>query len=58
MAEGHFGIYFFNTVFVSLVATFLTIVVKVMSGYAFAKYHFKGGQNLFGIVLATLMVPL
>ena len=39
-------------------ATFLTIVVNVMSGYAFAKYHFKGDKILFGIVLATLMVPL
>ena len=58
MAEGHVGVYFFNTVFVSLVATFLTIVVNVMSGYAFAKYHFKGDKILFGIVLATLMVPL
>lgn len=58
LEEGHFGIYFFNTVFTSLTATFLTIVVNVMSGYAFAKYHFKGERILFGIVLATLMVPL
>ncbi len=58
LEEGHFGIYFFNTVFTSLTATFLTIVVNVMSGYAFAKYHFKGEKILFGVVLATLMVPL
>ncbi|WP_077609821.1 carbohydrate ABC transporter permease [Clostridium sp. Marseille-P2415] len=58
LEEGYFGIYFFNTVFTSLIATFLTIVVNVMSGYAFAKYHFKGEKILFGIVLATLMVPL
>lgn len=58
LEEGHFGIYFFNTVFTSLIATFLTIVVNVMSGYAFAKYHFKGEKILFCIVLATLMVPL
>ncbi len=58
MAEGRFGIYFFNTVFASVIATCLTIVVNVMSGYAFAKYHFKGEKLLFGIVLATLMVPL
>lgn len=56
--EGHFGIYFFNTVFTSVAATFLTVVVNVMSGYAFAKYRFKGDRILFGIVLATLMVPL
>lgn len=58
LEEGRFGLYFFNTVFASLVATCLTIVVNVMSGYAFAKYHFKGERLLFGIVLATLMIPL
>lgn len=58
LEEGRFGVYFLNTVFVSLVATFLTIVVNVMSGYAFAKYHFKGERLLFGMVLATLMIPL
>lgn len=58
LEEGHFGIYFFNTVFTSVAATFLTIVVNVMSGYAFAKYRFKGDKILFGIVLATLMIPL
>lgn len=58
LEEGRFGVYFLNTVFISLVATFLTIVVNVMSGYAFAKYHFKGERLLFGIVLATLMIPL
>jgi len=58
MQQGNFGQYFINTVFVSLVATFLTVVVNVMSGYAFAKYRFKGDKILFGVVLATLMVPL
>ena len=58
LKEGHFGIYFLNTVFTSVAATFLTIVVNVMSGYAFAKYRFKGDKILFGIVLATLMIPL
>jgi alpha-1,4-digalacturonate transport system permease protein len=58
MNEGDFGVYFFNTVFTSVVATILTVIVNVMSGYAFAKYRFKGQKILFAIVLATLMVPL
>lgn len=58
LQEGDFGRYFINTVYVSLTATFLTVIVNVMSGYAFAKYRFKGQNLLFGIVLATLMVPL
>ncbi|KAB1438156.1 carbohydrate ABC transporter permease [Candidatus Galacturonibacter soehngenii] len=58
LSEGNFVVYFFNTVFTSVVATILTVVVNVMSGYAFAKYRFKGQTILFGIVLATLMIPL
>jgi len=58
LSEGDFTVYFFNTVFTSVVATLLTVMVNVMSGYAFAKYRFKGQTILFGIVLATLMIPL
>jgi alpha-1,4-digalacturonate transport system permease protein len=56
--QGNFAIYFFNSVFTSVVATILTVIVNVMSGYAFAKYHFKGDKILFAMVLTTLMVPL
>lgn len=56
--EGEFGVYFFNSVFTSVVATVLTVIVNMMSGYAFAKYHFKGQKILFAMVLSTLMVPL
>lgn len=57
-SKGNFLVYFGNTVFTSIVATLLTIIVNIMSGYAFAKYKFKGDKLLFGITLATLMVPL
>lgn len=56
--KGNFAVYFGNTVLISVLATILTIVINVMAGYAFAKYHFKGDKLLFGITLATLMVPL
>lgn len=56
--EGNFSVFFLNTVFTSVVATILTVIINVMSGYVFAKYHFKGDKLLFGITLATLMVPL
>ena len=58
LSEGNFVRYFTNTVFVSVVATILTVVVNVMAGYVFAKYHFKGEKLLFGMVMATLMIPL
>ena len=58
LQQGNFDIFFLNTAFVSIMATFLTVVVNVMSGYAFAKYDFKGKKILFVLVMATLMVPL
>jgi len=57
-ARGNFLGFFINTVFVSVIATILTIVINLLSGYAFAKYEFKGQKFLFAIVLATLMIPL
>lgn len=31
--------------------------MNAMAGFAFAKYKFKGSNNLFYIVLATMMIP-
>ena len=58
LEEGDFVRYFVNTVMVSLIATLLTVVVNVMAGYVFAKYHFRGERLLFGMVMVTLMIPL
>lgn len=58
LEEGDFVRWFFNTVFVSVVATLLTVIVNVMAGYVFAKYHFKGEKVLFMMVMVTLMIPL
>ena len=58
LARGNFGWYFRNTVFSTVTATALTVVINVMSGYVFAKYKFPLQGLLFAMVLATLMVPL
>ena len=58
LEEGDFVQYFINTVFVSIVATILTVIVNVMAGYVFAKYEFRFKKLLFALVMATLMIPL
>jgi len=58
LTAGNFAVYFRNTVFVSVTATLLTVVVNLMSGYAFAKYQFRFKNVLFAAILATMMVPL
>lgn len=58
LERGDFVRYFYNTTFATIVATVLTVVVNLMSGYVFAKYRFPFQKVLFAMVLATLMVPL
>jgi raffinose/stachyose/melibiose transport system permease protein len=50
--QGHLGIYFYNSLVYSLVATFFTVVFAMGSGYAFSK--FKYGFNKVLIMFYTL----
>jgi multiple sugar transport system permease protein len=52
-----FGLYFFNSMYVGLSTTFLTLLFSSMAGYGFAKFNFWGKQGLFISVLSTMMIP-
>lgn len=56
--EANFGRYFINTVFVTVVATAITLIINTMSGYALAKFRFKGSTVILILFLSTLMIPL
>jgi alpha-1,4-digalacturonate transport system permease protein len=47
-----------NSVFVTTVATILTLLINSMAAYAFAKYNFRGRDGLFVMTLAMIMIPL
>lgn len=49
--------YFLNSVFIATASTLLTLFFCSLGGYAFAKYQFKGKKVLFGILLASMMIP-
>ena len=49
--------YFINSVFIATASTLLTLFFCSLGGYAFAKYQFKGKTILFGILLASMMIP-
>ena len=49
--------YFINSVFIATASTLLTLFFCSLGGYAFAKYQFRGKAILFGILLASMMVP-
>ena len=47
-----------NSVFVTVAATIITLLVNSMAAFVLAKYEFKGRAAVLAIILATLMVPL
>lgn len=54
---GNLGILFKNTVIVGVVSTVLSLIVTILSAFAFARLEFKGKNILFGALLATMMIP-
>ena len=50
--------YFWNSVFVTTMATLITLVVNSMAAFALSKYQFRGQATIMMLILATLMVPL
>jgi multiple sugar transport system permease protein len=51
------GRYLFNSVFLAVSATALSLVFNVMAGYAFAKLRFAGRDRLFKTMLGALVIP-
>lgn len=54
---GNLGTLFKNTVIVGIVSTILSLVITVLSAFAFARLEFKGKNLLFAGLLATMMIP-
>lgn len=51
------GRLFYNTMIVGVVSTLLSLVITVLSAFAFARLEFKGRDVMFGLLLATMMIP-
>lgn len=51
------GRLFLNTIYVGIVSTLLSLVITILSAFAFARLEFKGKNALFGALLATMMIP-
>jgi alpha-1,4-digalacturonate transport system permease protein len=53
-----FLLYLRNSVFVTFMATLITLVVNSMAAFALSKYRFRGRNAVLLVIVATLMVPL
>ncbi|WP_102126531.1 carbohydrate ABC transporter permease [Deinococcus planocerae] len=46
-----------NSLYLAVLTTVTTLFFCTLAGYAFAMYSFKGRETLFGLLLATLLIP-
>lgn len=51
------GRLFLNTAYVGLVSTILSLIITILSAFAFARLEFKGKDLMFSALLATMMIP-
>lgn len=52
-----FGLYYLNSLIVTVLATLGQIITSLAAGYAFANMRFRGRTVIFVVLLAALMVP-
>jgi multiple sugar transport system permease protein len=49
--------WFLNSLFIAVVFTGLILIIDSLAGYAYARMDFPGRNALFGLLLATLVMP-
>lgn len=47
----------FNSVLITLLYTTFGVLISALSGYAFAKFRFKGRDAIFFVLLLAIMIP-
>ncbi|MCI7606256.1 MAG: carbohydrate ABC transporter permease [Spirochaetales bacterium] len=55
--SANLGRLFMNTLYVGVVSTILSLIITILSAFAFARLEFKGKNALFAALLATMMIP-
>ena len=52
-----FGRYFINTIVVTALSIITTVIVSILSAFAFSHLEFKGRDFIFALFLASMMIP-
>jgi N-acetylglucosamine transport system permease protein len=54
----HFGGYFMNSVVVTVLSSFLAILLSATTAYVLARFAFRGSQVLYFFYLSAMMIPM
>jgi len=49
--------YYFNTFYLAVAGTFLSLLLGTLAAYGFSQFGFAGNKWLFGLMLLTIMIP-
>ncbi len=55
--RGEFAEYFINSVLITAITLVGEITFSILAAYAFARIRFPGRDAIFGLLLATIMIP-
>ena len=55
--EAPFALYYFNSIKVTVISTFIALLIGSLAAYGFSKVKFKGRDKLFLLYIATMVIP-
>jgi N-acetylglucosamine transport system permease protein len=54
----HFGDYFLNSVYVTVLSSVVAILLSATTAYVFSRFEFKGSRMIYVVYLSAMMIPL
>ncbi|MEI6100553.1 MAG: hypothetical protein WCP73_01835 [Eubacteriales bacterium] len=57
MLHNQFAGAFANSLIICVLTTVLVCVIAIFSGYVFARWQVKGSNFIFGVLMATMVLP-
>ena len=58
LRQFNFSRYLGNSLFVTIIATAITLLINAMCAFALSKYEFRGRNGIFLFIISTLMIPI
>ncbi len=55
--DAPFALYYFNSIKVTVITTFFSLLISSMAAFAFSKLNFPGRDKIFVLIIATMIIP-
>lgn len=55
--QAPFGLYYLNSVYITVISTLSIVLTSAAAGYSLAKFRFKGRNAVFLVFIGSMMVP-